>query len=153
MIDGTKRIVIEDYVFHKSYHGPASKNKRWRCSARQKGCKALVILDMKEKIIKRNGGRKLLMKNGYTFYRHKPYKFGMRWSCTNSSKCKSNLLVSNNGNLDIPEIEFVETFRLGKETVRGLIEELSTFVPSPRRNDGVSVETKILIALIFYASG
>lgn len=47
----------------------------------------------------RKGGRKLLMKNGYTFYRHKRFKFGMRWSCTNSSKCKSHLLVTNNGSL------------------------------------------------------
>lgn len=56
MIDGTKRLVMQDYVFHKSYHGSGTKTRRWRCSARQKGCKALVMLDMEEKVIKKYQG-------------------------------------------------------------------------------------------------
>ncbi|XP_035430552.1 putative nuclease HARBI1 [Spodoptera frugiperda] len=54
---------------------------------------------------------------------------------------------------DVPEAEFVKTFRLGKDSVRGLIDELTPLMTKPRRNDSISAEMKILIALAFYASG
>lgn len=44
---------------------------------------------------------------------------------------------------NIPEGELVERFRLEKETIRGLIDELSPFIPRPQRNDDVSVATKV----------
>ncbi|XP_045449442.1 uncharacterized protein LOC123658007 [Melitaea cinxia] len=292
MINGTKRLVMQDYVFHKSYHGSGTKNRRWRCSARQKGCKALVILDTEEKIIKRyqamlitmNNGKETLLYYGYTFFFRYEMKSGKKWVCTKFPRCKAFLCVNkdetiypsypehnhekkklykcpnamlitmNNGketllycgytfffryemksgqkwvctkfptckaflcvnkdemiflsNLEhnhekkklykcpngrwlfsdaccavliqdqiitkhkirfrdsslqeclysdpfqnIPEDEFLARFRLGKETIRGLIAELSPFIPSPQRKDGVSVATKVIIALSFYASG
>ncbi|XP_039764330.1 putative nuclease HARBI1 [Pararge aegeria] len=63
------------------------------------------------------------------------------------------LLRINIDPFHIPDAEFIKTFRLGKETVRGLVEELTPLIPKPRRNDGISAETKILVALAFYASG
>ncbi|KAJ8712003.1 hypothetical protein PYW08_008957 [Mythimna loreyi] len=54
---------------------------------------------------------------------------------------------------DVPDAEFVKTFRLGKDSVKGLIDELVPLMAKPRRNDSISAEMKILIALSFYASG
>lgn len=45
--------------------------------------------------------------------------------------------------VDIPEREFIKTYRLGKETVRRLISEISRFIPRPRRADGISIELKV----------
>ncbi|KAJ0179164.1 hypothetical protein K1T71_004876 [Dendrolimus kikuchii] len=59
----------------------------------------------------------------------------------------------NNPFKDIPEEVFIKTFRLRKKAVKGLVAELDPLIPKPRRNDSVSTETKVLIALAFYASG
>lgn len=44
---------------------------------------------------------------------------------------------------DIPDREFVKTYRLGKEVVKMLICEMSWFMPEPRRSDGISVKLKV----------
>lgn len=57
MINGSQRLMVEDYMFHKSYHNATTKWKRWRCSARQKGCKVYAMLDRNEKFVLKVNGR------------------------------------------------------------------------------------------------
>lgn len=54
---------------------------------------------------------------------------------------------------DVPEAEFVKTFRLGKDSVRGLIDELTPLMTKPRRNDSISAEMKVRklnLTLVYY---
>ncbi|XP_045505812.1 putative nuclease HARBI1 isoform X1 [Colias croceus] len=76
-----------------------------------------------------------------------------RAECKRRRRARRLTRISTNPFIDISEAEFVKTFRLGKDSVRGLIEELIPLMARPRRNDSISAEMKILIALAFYASG
>ncbi|CAG9133307.1 unnamed protein product [Plutella xylostella] len=57
-----------------------------------------------------------------------------------------------NDPFDVPDAEFVATYRLPKETVLSLIEELTPFLNRPDPRD-ISVARKVLIALGFFAAG
>lgn len=52
---GTRRLVINNYTFHKSGHGRPTM-QRWRCSSRRRGCKCFVMLDQDESTILRITG-------------------------------------------------------------------------------------------------
>ncbi|KAL0871460.1 hypothetical protein ABMA27_014991 [Loxostege sticticalis] len=63
------------------------------------------------------------------------------------------LLRINVDAFDLPEAEFIKTFRLGKEQVRALIQELTPYLSTQRRRDGISNDLKVLITLALYATG
>lgn len=55
-----------------------------------------------------------------------------------------NLLsrVCNNA-FDLTHRQFIKTYRLSKDLVRALIEEISPHMPVNRRSDGIDTETKV----------
>lgn len=67
---------------------------------------------------------------------------------TNREKLR---LVSNP--FDLPDRMFIELFRLTKNAVRQLINQLGPHIKRPILERGVSVETKILCTLRFYGTG
>ncbi|CAB3235355.1 unnamed protein product [Arctia plantaginis] len=118
LTSGHVLLLVEGYSFHEDR---GSSKSRWRCSAKNRGCRACVTLDDNHTIIRKNlnhsphdkpvykqignaklitissTGKQYLMKNGYTYSRHVALKSGTRWSCTRSSKCRAHLLVSEEG--------------------------------------------------------
>lgn len=44
---------------------------------------------------------------------------------------------------DLPDIEFRNSFRVNKVTLRHIIQELTPFLKLNRRSDGISVENKV----------
>lgn len=44
---------------------------------------------------------------------------------------------------DLAETEFINTFRLGKDSVKNLAEDHAPHIPRERRNDGVTVMLKV----------
>ncbi|KAI5633302.1 DDE superfamily endonuclease domain-containing protein [Phthorimaea operculella] len=55
--------------------------------------------------------------------------------------------------ISLSEAGFRKRYRLSSEMFSQLVDELTPFMPTPRRSDSLDVETKILIALSFYATG
>ncbi|XP_048483147.1 putative nuclease HARBI1 isoform X2 [Plutella xylostella] len=55
--------------------------------------------------------------------------------------------------VSLPDSEFVKTFRLSKDVVKEIAADLTPLIAKERRQDGISVMMKILIALTFYATG
>ncbi|XP_041977650.1 putative nuclease HARBI1 isoform X1 [Aricia agestis] len=54
---------------------------------------------------------------------------------------------------DLEDNEFIKRYRLSKELVVGLCDEIRPAMKAPRRSTDISVETKVLTALSFYATG
>lgn len=54
---------------------------------------------------------------------------------------------------DLPDPTFLETYRLPKDLVRNIIEEVTPVMPETTKSIEFSVESKVLAALSFYASG
>ncbi|KAL4709478.1 hypothetical protein ACJJTC_012815 [Scirpophaga incertulas] len=54
---------------------------------------------------------------------------------------------------DLPDSTFLETYRLPKDVVRSLINEVTPVMPETTKSIEFSVESKVLAALSFYASG
>ncbi|XP_063829874.1 putative nuclease HARBI1 [Ostrinia nubilalis] len=54
---------------------------------------------------------------------------------------------------DLPDQTFIETYRLSKDLVRNLIEEVAPVMPDSLKSLEFSVESKVLAALSFYATG
>uniref|UniRef100_A0A2A4JV88 DDE Tnp4 domain-containing protein n=1 Tax=Heliothis virescens TaxID=7102 RepID=A0A2A4JV88_HELVI len=54
---------------------------------------------------------------------------------------------------DLNEPSFIETYRLSKDLTRDLCEELKPVMPDSTKSIEFSVESKVLAALAFYASG
>lgn len=55
MPTGRRRLMVNNYTFHKSDH-TAANMIRWRCSARGRGCKCFVMVDETENVIIRMTG-------------------------------------------------------------------------------------------------
>ncbi|XP_022828419.1 putative nuclease HARBI1 [Spodoptera litura] len=53
----------------------------------------------------------------------------------------------------LDDTEFVKRYRLTKELVRNLCDEIRPLMRNPQKSTDLSVETKVLIALSFYATG
>lgn len=53
----------------------------------------------------------------------------------------------------LPANQFVELYRLNKESVRNLINILRPHLTEPVYTTGISIETKVFAALRFYATG
>lgn len=54
---------------------------------------------------------------------------------------------------DLNESSFIETYRLSKDLTRDLCEELKPVMPDSTKSIEFSIESKVLAALAFYASG
>ncbi|KAM3955207.1 putative nuclease HARBI1, partial [Aphomia sociella] len=54
---------------------------------------------------------------------------------------------------DLDEVDFIKRFRLSKELAYNLCEELRPLLKKPIKHMDLSVETKVLTALSFYATG
>ncbi|XP_063367949.1 putative nuclease HARBI1 [Cydia amplana] len=54
---------------------------------------------------------------------------------------------------DLPDPTFIETYRLSKDLARGLIEELKPVMPESTKSIEFSVESKVMAALAFFATG
>ncbi|XP_072929347.1 uncharacterized protein pre-mod(mdg4)-H [Epargyreus clarus] len=54
--NGSQRLVVNEFTFHRSYDRKHSDARRWRCSARLKGCKVFAILNGNEDSIVRLSG-------------------------------------------------------------------------------------------------
>ncbi|KAI5636949.1 DDE superfamily endonuclease domain-containing protein [Phthorimaea operculella] len=54
---------------------------------------------------------------------------------------------------DMSEKEFVKTYRLDKRSVINIIKKIRPYMRQTRRVDGITVKSKVLAALCFYATG
>ncbi|XP_049871942.1 putative nuclease HARBI1 [Pectinophora gossypiella] len=54
---------------------------------------------------------------------------------------------------DLPDPTFIETYRLSKDLVRSLCEELKPIMPDSTKTAEFSVESRVLATLAFYATG
>uniref|UniRef100_A0A2H1WSW7 SFRICE_015554 n=1 Tax=Spodoptera frugiperda TaxID=7108 RepID=A0A2H1WSW7_SPOFR len=54
---------------------------------------------------------------------------------------------------DLDDTEFVKRYRLTKQLTRNLCDDLRPLMKTPKKPADLSVETKVLIALAFYATG
>ncbi|XP_061719638.1 putative nuclease HARBI1 [Cydia pomonella] len=54
---------------------------------------------------------------------------------------------------DLPDPTFIERYRLSKDLARGLIEELKPVMPESTKSIEFSVESKVMAALAFFATG
>ncbi|XP_060801919.1 putative nuclease HARBI1 [Amyelois transitella] len=55
--------------------------------------------------------------------------------------------------LNVSEAQFRKRYRLSTDQYSKLVTEIEPYISTPLRTDGLDVETKILIALSFYATG
>ncbi|KAJ2937690.1 hypothetical protein O0L34_g17501 [Tuta absoluta] len=55
--------------------------------------------------------------------------------------------------ISLSEAGFRKRFRLSTDMFAVLVKELRPFMPTPHRSDSLDVESKILMALSFYATG
>lgn len=68
-------------------------------------------------------------------------------------RIQRRLLRDNSEPFDLPEERFIELFRLTKILTQNLIEQLIPHLDIPKYRSGISVPTKVLAALRFYATG
>lgn len=63
------------------------------------------------------------------------------------------LLRANSNPFDLPDNRFIELFRLNKEVARNLITGLTPHLNQRQYQSGIRIDTKVLTALRFYATG
>ncbi|CAF4819512.1 unnamed protein product [Pieris macdunnoughi] len=114
---GKTRLMVKNYTFYKA--AVTKRGIRYSCT-NNRHCRANVILNLEETeildfigththkapnyvvdglahIITVRNGKKFIMLNGYTFCRQTQLKSGTRYTCTQTSICRSYLVVSDAG--------------------------------------------------------
>ncbi|KAK5639252.1 hypothetical protein RI129_011744 [Pyrocoelia pectoralis] len=71
----------------------------------------------------------------------------------NENAVRRNRFYRRMDAFDMPENQFIKHFRLSKPLVRDLILRVSRHIPAPTRRSAIDVQTKVLLALNFFATG